>query len=166
MKCKVLPHVLMYEGVLDENTSYSELLQTFEEYKKKSKQEIVTVDLSKVSRANSTGIVTWLRFISASKATFKYINVPKWLVGQFNMINGFLVNKSYVESLQVPFFSQENESVINFFYTIGKEIPILESYESFSLPNRIENGREYEMDANPEQYFSFISQNFQELKGK
>ncbi len=158
MRAAAADSVMKFDGILDETTSFENLVSLAQPIEANS-PEIVAADLSKIQRANSTGIVTWLRFVKQCPFPLKYVNSPKWLVSQFNMINGFFVNGSYVESFQVPFFCPEDESYFVFTMLVGIDIPILDSYTNFIVPNRMLNEKIYEVDIEPELYFSFISQN-------
>jgi hypothetical protein len=50
--------------------------------------------------------------------------------------------------------------------TLGKEIPILESYDDFSLIMKSKDGLDLEIDFEPNEYFYFISSNIKRFKGE
>lgn len=170
MTFKIDKGTLYFEGVLDETCSFKglqkELSNGLELKTSSDSADYVSIDLSGVKRANSTGIVVWLDFIKKTQAKFRYVKAPIWLVGQFNMIRGFFENGSYVESLQVPFYCSEEDLVEAVFLKIGEDIPILEDYTNFQLENRIIGGKEFEPDVEPNQYFSFICHNLETFKAR
>jgi ABC-type transporter Mla MlaB component len=156
--------ILKLEGSLDESISTELFQKVIEELKTQASGEAIPLDFSKVLRANSAGILTFLRVLKGANLRFKYINTPVWLVEQFSMINQFLENSSYVESLQVPYFCEDDDSEELLTFELGKEIPLLESYSDFELESRMINNKEYEPDVSPERYFAFIAQQLPAFK--
>ena len=65
MKAAVLPNTLAFDGILDEVSSFNHLVEAFEKLKQTGIKPPVNLDFSKVSYANSAGIVTWLKFTPA-----------------------------------------------------------------------------------------------------
>lgn len=166
MKATTGTNALIFEGQLDEMTSISHLVEAFEAIKRQGFKEPLILDLSNVSRGNSAGILTWLRFLKQIKTKSKYVNAPLWLVGQFNMITGYFEAESYVEGFQAPLFDPVSETSKVVTLKVGLDVPVLESYSDFSMNNTKIDGVEYEVDFVPEQYFSFISENFQIFKNQ
>ena len=164
MRVSVLPNTLMFEGVLSEETSLNDLIAGLEGLKKGGVKPPVTLDFSNVTRANSAGIVTWLKFLKSANTPFKYVNAPVWLVRQFNMIKGYFTGDSYVESFQVPMYCPEVQFSKVVTVRLGKEVPILASYANFKFPNQVIEGKTYEIDFDPEQYLSFIAENAMNFK--
>jgi hypothetical protein len=164
MKATLIPNGLKFEGVLDKMTSGQHLEQAFENLVSKGISGPVILDLSSVSRGNSAGIVTWLRFFKKIAHPAKYVNAPIWLVSQFSMIKGYFDHNSYVESFQAPYFDLKTEKSSSSILRIGKDLPLLESYENFQAPNLVINGNDCEPDFTPQQYFSFISENYPVFK--
>lgn len=160
MRVSVLPNTLVFEGVLDEETSLDHLSSAYQQLKKSNPTLPITLDFSKVSRANSAGLVTWLKFLQSAHTKVKYVNTPVWLVGQFNMIKGYFTNGSYVESVQIPLYSTAAQYSKIVTIKLGKDVPILPDYSDFKLPNQMIEGHEYEVDFDPAQYFSFISEHY------
>ena len=105
MNARVLSNTLIFEGVLDEQTLPETLTDALNKLRSSGLKSPVTVDFSSVKYANSTGIVTWLKFTVEANVAFKYVKAPIWLVNQFNSIKDYLENGSFVESLDVPFFA-------------------------------------------------------------
>lgn len=166
MKISVLPNTLVFEGIMDEETSITDLNTAMTKLTSGGVKPPVTVDFSAVPYANSIAVVVWLKFIIAAKVMFKYVNAPVWLVNQFNMIGGYFESASFVESLQTPFFCPKTQESRSITIHLGKDIPILKDYTGFEFPVIELEGKEYEMDVSPPRYFSFISENYDLFKAK
>ncbi|MGE0763913.1 MAG: hypothetical protein AB7N80_11595 [Bdellovibrionales bacterium] len=164
MRVNILPQSMVFEGVLDENTSLDDLNAAFAKLKAANPKGVITLDLSKVARANSSGILTWLKFLKNSNYPFKYVNSPVWLVSQFNMISGYFEGGSFVESFQAPYYAPQSQSSKSFNLIIGRDVPLQQDYSNFSFKNRTVNGEEFEIDFEPEQYFQFIAVNYENFK--
>lgn len=168
MRINLEPNTMIFEGLLDENTSLVELkesLKKLSELAVKSAYPLpVVVDFSKVVRANSSGILTWLRFLQSSSTQFKYVNAPTWLVGQFNIVSGYFENGSFVYSFYVPFYAPKTRSSKNLLMTVGVDIQIQTEYASVSIPSRMIDGDMFEIDFEPNRYFSFIKENYKNFK--
>jgi ABC-type transporter Mla MlaB component len=164
MRLNTLPNVILFEGVLDENTSLSELEASFLKMKSTSGGQPIALDFSKVLRANSSGILVWLRFLNKANYQFKYLNAPVWLVGQFNMISGHFRGGGFVESFQAPFFAPRTQASKNLTLVVGKDLPLQKDYSNFKIPNRAIDGENFEIDFDPDQYFHFLSENYEAFK--
>jgi len=164
MNTNVLPNSLIFEGVLDEETAQTDLTNALAKLMASGGKPPVTLDFSKVVYCNSAGIIVWIRFLRESKLTFKYVNAPIWLIGQFNMVKDLLANGSFVESFQAPFFCLKSQESKALTLEVGKDIPVLSDYGTYKVPNRKVDGKEFEVDFVPERYFSFISENIEQFK--
>lgn len=164
MKVVVLPDSLVFEGVLDEETLPADLSAALSKLVAAGSKATVKLDLSKVSYCNSAGIMVWIRFLRASNMKFQYINAPIWLINQFNMIGEVLINGSFVSSFQAPYFCTETQESRSLTLELGKDLPVMQDYSSYTATNRIIEGKEYEPDYNPPRYFHFIAENFAQFK--
>ena len=160
MKAKVLDQGLAFEGVLDENASLEELQKAFKTLKSKKSNGPYEMDFHAVTRGTSSGILIWLRFLNSIQSQIIYTRVPVWLVAQFSMIKGYFSNQSYVRDMMVPFFDTKNDRSLSKLMKLGSEIPIKNSYAGFEMPHIVIEGQSCEPDFLPEQYFSFISENY------
>jgi hypothetical protein len=166
MNVTVLPNSLIFDGILDEETSLDVLLGGFEKLKKAGMNPPVNLDFSKVTYANSAGVVIWLKFIHQSGVPFKYVNAPVWLVNQFNMISDYFGNGSFVESIDAPFFAPKSQESRVFTLKLGTDVPVLDDYTTLRIPNKTADGKIFEIDFTPERYLSFISENYEMFKEK
>lgn len=121
----------------------------------------VFVDLKDVSAINSIGIRAWIRwFSSMSSVQFNFINCPKALVMQMNMVEGFLPASSKVSSLEVPFYCEESDEEKDVMFEVGKEI-IIDGDQvklQFDKSNICGGDCEPELDVNEAKYFRFLVQ--------
>jgi hypothetical protein len=166
MTANILPNTLALEGVLDEEVNLDHLFEFLNQLKTRGLTPPVSLDFSKVPYANSSGIVTWLKFTRDAKICFKYVNAPVWLVNRFNMVKGYFPHDSFVDSFCVPYYAPKTQESCTFTLRLGKDIPILNDYSNFKIPNRIVDGKEYEIDFMPEKYLSFVVDNFSSFKEK
>lgn len=166
MKITVQANALAFDGVLDEETSLKDLLTAFEEVKAKGFQPPLALNFAKVTRGNSAGIVTWLKFMKQIQTPVKYVDTPVWLVGQFNMIKGYFENSSHVESFQAPYYCNDGQHSKVVTLVIGKDLPILDDYSRYTFPNQSIDGKDFEIDFDPQQFLSFISENHASFKDK
>lgn len=83
----------------------------------------VVIDLQQVTAINSVGIRAWIMWFGNYTGTlFTFVNCPKALVMQMNMVEGFLPDKHEVMSLQVPFFCEDCDEEKDVMMNVGKEI--------------------------------------------
>ena len=83
------------------------------------------IDLKEVSSINSVGIRAWINWFGKFPEThFSFVNCPKALVMQMNMVEGFLPPKHDVITLQVPFFCEDCDEEKDVLMTVGKEIVV------------------------------------------
>jgi ABC-type transporter Mla MlaB component len=117
----------------------------------------VSLDLSKVQRANSSGLLQWLRMTKRLKVPLCYVNVPVWLVEQFNMIDEFFDGQVRVESIFAHFYSPDTDSSESRLLKIGTDVPVLEHYRNFSAAATSSEGKGLEPDFDERSYFHFIA---------
>lgn len=165
MKINVLQNSLIFEGLLDEETSIADLLMAHGKLMAADSKPPIAADFSKVLYGNSAGIVIWIRYMREVKIAFNYVNTPIWLVGQINMIRDFLANGSFVSSFQAPFFAPSSQESRAFTLQVGKDIPMLKDYSEFRVPTRAFQGKDYESDFVPQRYLAFIAENYEHFKG-
>ena len=119
----------------------------------------VFVDLGEVSAINSIGIRSWIMWFSEmSTVHFTFLNCPKALVMQMNMVEGFLPAQSQVLTMQVPFFCEDCDEEKEVMFEVGKEIKVsggqvnLE-YDKASICGA---GCDPELDVNEAKFFRFL----------
>ena len=161
MDVRVEGRTLHFSGVLDEASIMDAVKTSIEEGASNAAGQRVLFDLSEVKRANSCGILSWLRLLRDVDVPVTYINTPIWLIAQFNMIAEFFSGEVDVESIQAPFYCPDDDTSIALTLLIGKDVPVQDDYEDFEFENRTIEGREYEPDFDPAEYFAFIAVNYQ-----
>lgn len=115
----------------------------------------VEIDLEGVKSINSCGIREWIRWLSTSKgAKISYINCPKIIVDQINMVDGFLPANAKVLSFYVPYYSETSGEEKNVLYRYGTDY----SEGRFEIPPPAQDsqGNEMEMDVVEAKYFKFL----------
>jgi ABC-type transporter Mla MlaB component len=156
-------HTVYFSGVLNEhvdlNNTEAALLAAQQSVT--DKQPRVCLDFSHVSRANSSGLLQWLRLMKKTRIPLCYIRTPVWLVEQFNMIDEFFDGDVSVESIYAHFYSPETDSSETHLLTLGTDVPILENYRSY---NAQLEGSQLEPDFDERSYFHFISRHLYKAK--
>ncbi len=111
--------------------------------------------LAEVKSINSCGIREWIKWIgTAGSVPVSYIECPKIIVDQINMVQGFLPNQGRVVSFFVPYYSEESGSEKSVLFTAGKEYK--ESGEIKVPQVKDDEGHEMEMDVVEAKYFKFL----------
>ena len=121
--------------------------------------EIISLDLTGVKVINSVGIRSWLRwFGEMPDKEFRFVNCPKAVVMQMNMVDGFLPKNSTVESFHVPYYCESCDQELDVLFNTGKEVrvedgEIVIKYDSSHV---CEDGSQAELDVNKDKYFRFL----------
>ncbi|MES2614939.1 MAG: STAS domain-containing protein [Bdellovibrionota bacterium] len=152
-----------FSGLLNEDSSPELIVQALQQAIRNTTDGIVYIDFSGVKRANSCGILTWYKALEMTRGEFVYVKVPRWLVEQFN-ISDFLNENTSVQSIEANFYCPQNDTHESLLLVLGKDIPILENYDSFNLTLKNKDGLDLEMDFEPSEYFYFISSSYEKFK--
>jgi hypothetical protein len=134
-------------GIIDEDVDFS--AYKFADSKK------VEIDFKGVKSINSCGIREWIKWLAPTKsAQLTFINCPKIIIDQINMVDGFLPSNGKVLSFFVPYYNDENGSEKNVLYKYGQEF----SEGTVTPPAKVvdDSGAEMEMDVIESKYFKFI----------
>lgn len=120
--------------------------------------ETIKIDFQEVIAINSCGIREWIKLMKDVNQGQKiiYINCPKVIVDQINMVAGFLPSNAEVESFYVPYYSEDSGKEKMVLFTRGKEF----TSSGVSAPETIkdeESGEEMELDVIESKYFKFLS---------
>jgi len=117
------------------------------------------IDLKDVSAINSVGIRSWIMWFGQFSSThFQFVNCPKALVMQMNMVEGFLPVKADVLSLEVPFFCEDCDEEKDILFHVGKEIVVEDgqvklNYDKTSV---CKAGCDPELDVSEVKFFRFL----------
>lgn len=151
--------VVSLDGVLNEHVDLQiiEAALTAATQAASTESGEIILDLSKVQRANSSGLLQWLRMTKRLKLPLCYKNSPVWLVEQFNMIDEFFDGQVRVESIFAHFYCPETDSSETHLLTLGKDIPILDQYKTFHASATSTDGKTLEPDFDERSYFHFIA---------
>lgn len=139
--------ILKLSGVIDEDADFSQL--------NISGAREVQLDLNEVKSINSCGIREWIKWMGqAAGAKISYLNCPKIIVDQINMVDGFLPNQGQVLSFYVPYYNEDTGSEKNVLFRYGQEYAEGQVKPPASVTD--ESGQPMEMDVIESKYFKFI----------
>lgn len=119
----------------------------------------VVIDLEAVTAINSIGIRGWISWFGArAESHFTFINCPKGLVMQMNMVEGFLPKKSKVSSLQVPFYCEDTDEEKDVLFTVGQEVVVKDGQIQLNYDKSSICGPdcEPELDVSEVKFFRFL----------
>jgi hypothetical protein len=138
---------IFVDGVIDEDAD-------FVPHKLEGAQKIV-VHTGGVKSINSCGIREWIKWIgSAGPVNVEYVECPKIIVDQINMVQGFLPKTGRVQSFYVPYYSEALDQERNVLFTLGKEYTDQGLSETPVIKD--DQGNEMEMDVVEAKYFKFL----------
>lgn len=102
-----------FGGILDEDSHLPEL-----------QMKNVVLNLKGINSINSVGVRNWLNWVNGLPKDSKIdlVEVPKVLVFQFNMVNGFKKDFMKVQSFFVPFYCETCDLEHEVLFTVGKEV--------------------------------------------
>lgn len=113
-------------------------------------------DLNSVKSINSCGIREWIKWLGTnSKAKMTYVNCPKIIIDQINMVDGFLPTNGKVLSFYVPYYNDESGSEKNVLFRHGNEF----TDTGVTPPGKVvdDTGNPMEMDVIETKYFKFLN---------
>lgn len=119
----------------------------------------VYLDLKAVYSINSIGIRAWIMWFGEMESLkFIFLNCPKALVMQMNMVDGFLPQGAQVQSLQVPFYCENCDEEKDIVFRVGDEIQIQggQVQLKYNKSAICGEGCEPELDVNESKYFRFL----------
>lgn len=114
------------------------------------------MDLNSIKSINSCGIREWIKWLGTNAtAKMTYINCPKIIVDQINMVDGFLPKNAQVLSFYVPYYNDQNGTEKNVLFKLGNEF----NEDGVNPPEKVvdETGQAMEMDVIETKYFKFLS---------
>lgn len=152
-------YTVFFSGILNEHVDLNSTESAIHAARQSlsDTQTRVCLDFSQVSRANSSGLLQWLRLMKKIQIPLCYVRTPVWLVEQFNMIDEFFDGDVSVESIYAHFYYPETDSSETRLLTLGTDIPILENYRNFSTSSALTDAGQLEPDFDERSYFHFIS---------
>jgi hypothetical protein len=141
--------ILNLEGHIDEDANLTTI--------PKGKSSVLEINFQKVVAINSCGIREWIKWLATIPADKKivYINCPKIIVDQANMVAGFIPQNGKIKSFYVPYYSEDSDREKMILFTEGKEF----NGKELTPPSAVmdeESGTEMEMDVIEAKYFKFI----------
>ena len=143
------PDTVVISGIIDEYADFSSLSQRA--------QQSLNVDLSQVTRMNSSGIRTWIQSIMRHKIELNLTNCSPVVVEQFSMIPEFIGKNGFVESFQAQFICGSCGTETQDTFQVGVDVFPGQNYSDHVLEKTCPScGQSMDFDHNPEIYFSFL----------
>lgn len=116
---------------------------------------LLQFDFEGLERANSVGLRIWLDVVRDNQLRGWYIRVPEWFVDHFNCVDELLNGgKILVKSVFAPYTRRSDGTVSMRLLEIGKDVPLLASYENMILPG---TPADLQPDFIPGDMFDFVS---------
>ena len=147
---------LTFEGAMDEHSDYTQI-------KNEDFTNEVVFDLEQVSHINSTGIKHWVKWIDKiqnehPRIAFWFINTPKAIIDQINMVDGFLPGNSTVQSFKVPYYCEACEADKVYTFVLGREYQKTDAGYDLKMPDYSCDREDCEMepDVVEQKYFRFL----------
>lgn len=115
----------------------------------------IEVELGGLKSINSCGIREWIKWIgTAADAKISFVNCPKVIVDQINMVDGFLPPKGKVESFFVPYYNDDSGEEKSVLFRYGTEF----TENGLTPPSVVKDseGNDMDMDVIESKYFKFI----------
>lgn len=115
----------------------------------------VDIDMNQIKSINSCGIREWIKWMgTAGSASIQFINCPKVIVDQINMVDGFLPGSAKVQSFYVPYYNDDSGAEKNILFVRGTHF----DDGSLTPPEGVkdDSGNEMEMDVIEAKYFKFL----------
>ena len=134
-------------GTIDEDVDFTQMSL--------GEAQVIDLELSGIKSINSCGIREWIKWMATNKnAKIKFIQCPKVIVDQINMVDGFLPQNGKVSSFFVPYYNDDTGSEKNILFSYGTEF----TDGNVNPPPAIkdEQGNDMEMDIIESKYFKFI----------
>jgi DNA-directed RNA polymerase subunit RPC12/RpoP len=142
--------LLNVAGHFDENAT----LPSIDTNKIKS----VSVDANKLLSINSVGVRTWIRWLNeyGEKIDFTYMNCPKIMVDQMNVVASMVRPGLKIKSFYVPYFCGSCNESFNVLFAEGKEFAgdKVQAPASVKCPTC---GQNAEIDVIEKTYFRFLT---------
>lgn len=113
------------------------------------------LDLEGLTGINSSGVMRWLKWLNEHRfKTLTLVKCPEPAVHMFSLVAGALPTNLAVDSFYVPFLHEPSGDRRNILFRIGRDF---DEQGRLLVPlKRAIDGKEYQIDSSPDQYFNFI----------
>ena len=140
-------------GPIDENANFPEV---------KADGSPLNLDFSGVKHINSIGIKMWIQWVTpvAQGRQVTFVNCPKSIILQINMVKSFLPEGASVESFKLPLYCEACDSESNIMLQTKSDVQVDgENVKvTSSLPKCSNCGSDdVEIDVIEKKYFRFLS---------
>jgi hypothetical protein len=149
--------VVEFSGILNEQQDLAGLKTKLTQLSNDSNNGRFFADFSKVTRANSAGILVWLKATKELGLKIVYVKTPIWLVEQFNFIDEFFEGDIKVKSIMARFYDATQDDSIMYCLEIGKDIPFKTEYSDHQFNYTDNTGQPLEPDFDPQLFLNFLA---------
>lgn len=106
--------VLQFDGPINEDSTLPELKLTGGK---------LILDLDGVTSINSCGIREWIKWVKLipTQVSVFYQNCPRWFVEQMNIVAGFILENTTIDSFKVPYYCEDCELITDLLLQNGKD---------------------------------------------
>lgn len=146
---------IRFEGSMDEHSDYTKIQH--------KQADTFAIDMGGVTHINSTGIKHWVTWHTAVQfespnANFIFMNCPKCIIDQINMVQGFLPQRSIIESFRVPYYCETCQKDLSISLIRGKNFKEASGGKILDVPkqNCSREDCAMEPDVVEKKYFAFL----------
>lgn len=149
---------------IDDKTTTIQLKGSLNEYSSALDGVVVNpnfdlnVDLKDLKAINSLGVRnfhSWIKKVQCQKLRFLYC--PRVFINQMNLVEGFLPEKSEIESFFVPYYSETTGEDLMVLFTKFLEYTKVDGKVVLKIPEMKDSqGVKMELDTFADQYFKFL----------
>ncbi len=150
--------MLKISGAIDEHFDFGQF--KFEEIR------ALYINFSQAEAINSRGIVIWIRWFHDAisrnkKLSIFFMECPRVLVEQFNLIGSFVPKEAVIKSFELPFTCVACETQSSTMLIEGKDYALSEQSGLYDVypPSMVcqKCGKPMELDVFPKKYFNFLN---------
>jgi hypothetical protein len=126
----------------------------------------VKLDFSDVPKANSVGLLKWVRVLSElapKQVRLIYVDSPSWMVEQFGMIDEFFTGEVTISSFFARFYCPSKDIIVMRKLVLGSDVPLLHDYEAFDIALSGDD-QSLEPDFEIPVFFSFLAKHYDKFK--
>lgn len=123
----------------------------------------VQVDLARVERVNSMGLMKWAR--CSRGYDLRLHALPNWLVPHFNMIPDLLGPRSRIESVEALFVEEATKRQVSRLMVIGRDVPLVRDLAEWAPEARSDEGTPLAPEFEPDEFFEFVTRDLEKYGG-
>jgi len=123
----------------------------------KGKATPTRLDSSGIRAGSSSGLHYYLQELKKHVAgPIVHVNMSTFFYSQFSLSFSLLRQADTIESMHLRLMATDG-SILDEVFTVGKEIPLLSTYDGFDLTKTV-NGKTFTLDSVPEEILAILTQ--------